>query len=119
MLEALAGKPAPVRQCPMTAALVDPTMAQKEGEQLLAFAAQVVGSGFPSPHQIADSLVDDVRYPHSGQFARPMQPRQSDRVPSVRLDALARPLRNQGGRNHHAVVTKIADLTAKSVTSRS
>ncbi|CCV10496.1 hypothetical protein MESS4_20072 [Mesorhizobium sp. STM 4661] len=49
MLEALAGEPASVRQCPMTAALVDPTMAQKKGEQLLAFAAQVVGSGFPEP----------------------------------------------------------------------
>lgn len=58
MLEALAGKPAPVRQCPMTAALVDPTMAQKEGELLLAFAAQVVGSRFPSPDQIADGLMD-------------------------------------------------------------
>jgi hypothetical protein len=32
MLEALAGKPGPVRQRPRTAALVDPPMAQEEGE---------------------------------------------------------------------------------------
>lgn len=69
----------------MTAALVVRTMAQKEGNQLLAFAAQVVGSGFLSPDQVAGSLVDYVRHPRSGQFARPMHPRQSDRVPSVRL----------------------------------
>ena len=83
---------------------------------MLAFAAQVVGCGFPSPDQIADSLVDHVRHPHSGQFARPMQPRQRDRVPPVRLDPLARPLRDQGRRNNHAVVTKIADLTAMEAT---
>ena len=85
---------------------------------MLAFAAQVVGCGFPSPDQIADSFVDHVRHPHSGQLARPMQPRQRDRVPSVRLDALSRPLRDQGRRNHHAVVTKIADLPAQPVTRR-
>ncbi|WP_245454722.1 MULTISPECIES: hypothetical protein [unclassified Mesorhizobium] len=74
-------------------------MAQEERKQLLAFAAQVVCRCFPGPDQIADSLVDYVRHPHFGQFARPMQPRQSDRVPSVGFDALARQLRNQGGRN--------------------
>jgi EmrB/QacA subfamily drug resistance transporter len=47
-----------------------------------------------------------------------MQPRQRDRVSSVRLDALARPLWDQGGRNHHAVVTKVADLPAQPVTRR-
>lgn len=69
MLEALAGKPAPVRQCPMTAALVDPAMAQKEGEQLLAFTAQIVACS-PSPNQIADSLMDDGPAP-TPQSARP------------------------------------------------
>jgi hypothetical protein len=62
--------------------------------------------------------VDHVRHPYPGQLARPMQPCQHDRVPSVRFDSLARPLRDQGWRNHHAVVTKIADLPAQSVTRR-
>ncbi|GLS35748.1 hypothetical protein GCM10010869_13370 [Mesorhizobium tianshanense] len=93
-------------------------MAQKEGEQLLAFTAQIVACSFPGPNQIADSLMDDVRHPHSSQLARSMQPRQRDRVPSVRLDPLARPLRDQGRRNHHAVVTKIANLPAQPVTGR-
>ena len=78
----------------MTAAFVDPPVAQKEGEQLLAFAAQIVSCGSPGPDQIADSLVDHVWHPYPGQFARPMQPCQSDRVPSVRLDPIARPLRD-------------------------
>src|SRR5262245_44213928 len=118
MFEALAGKPAPVRQGPMTTARVDPAMPQKEGEELLAFAAQVVGCGFPSPNQIADSLVDDVRHPPSVQLARSVRSRQRDRVPPVRLDALARPLRDQGRRHHHAVVTEFANLPAQPVTCR-
>lgn len=77
--------------------LVDPPMAQEEGKSLLALAAQVVGSGFAGPDQIAHSLVDHFRHPHPDQFARPMQSRQRDRVPPVGLDALARPLRDQAG----------------------
>lgn len=93
MLKALAGKLAPVRHRPMTAVLVDPPMAQVEGEELLAFATQVVGCRFSGTDQITDSLLDYVRYPYPAQLARLMQPRQRDRVPSVRLDPLARPLR--------------------------
>ena len=47
-----------------------------------------------------------------------MQPRQRDRIPSVRLDPLARALGDQGRRNHHAIVAEIADLPIKSVTRR-
>ena len=74
--------------------------------------------GFPSPDQIADSLVDHVRHPDPGQLARPMQPRQRDRVPPVGLDPLARPLRDQRRRNHHAVVAKIPNLPTQPVTRR-
>jgi hypothetical protein len=95
----------------MPAAVVDPAVAQEKGEQLLTFAAQVIRSGVPRPDQIADRLVHHVRNPDAGQLAGAMQPRQRDRVPPVRLDALTRPLRDQGRRNHHAVVAKIANLT--------
>ena len=58
-------------------------------------------------------LVDRVRHPHPGQLARPMQPRQGDRVPAVRLDPLARPLRDQRRSNHGAVVAEVPDLPAQ------
>ncbi len=65
--------------------------------------------------------MDHIRHPNPGQLARPIQPRQRDRVPPVGLDMLARPLRDQGRRNRHAVMTvmtKIADLPAQPVTRR-
>lgn len=59
----------------MPTSLINAAMAQKEGEQLLAFAPQVVGGGLPSPDQITDGLMDEVRHPNPSQLARPMQPR--------------------------------------------
>ena len=59
-----------------------------------------------------------VRYPDSTQLTRPMQPRQRHRIASVRLDPLARALWDQGRRNHHAIMTEIADLAVQSVTRR-
>jgi hypothetical protein len=46
-------------------------------------------------HQIAHCLVPGIRNPHRRQLARPMQPRQTGRVPPIRLDPVARPLRDQ------------------------
>lgn len=118
VLKGLAGKPTPMSQRPMTTSIVDAAMAQQERKQLLAFAAQIFCSGLPRTDQIAHGLVHDVRHPHCTQLARPMQPRQRDRIPSVRLDPLARALWDQGRRNHHAIVAEIADLPIKSVTRR-
>jgi hypothetical protein len=61
-------------------------------KELLALAAQVVSCSFAGSDQIADSLVDHVRHPYPGQ--------------------LARPLWDQGRRNHHAVVIEFANLPA-------
>src|SRR5882757_8741784 len=58
MLERLAGQPAPMRQCPMAAAAVDPAMAQQKREQLLPLTAQIVRCRFPCPDEVADRLVD-------------------------------------------------------------
>ncbi len=60
---------------------------------MLALAAQVIRCRLTGPDQVADGLMDDVRNPNPGQFTRPMQPRQSDRISPVRLDPLTRPLR--------------------------
>jgi hypothetical protein len=56
--------------------------------------------------------------PYACQLAGPMQPRQRDSVPPVRLDALARPFRDQGRCDHHAIVTKRLDLATKPVSRR-
>jgi hypothetical protein len=74
MIEALLGQPAPVHQCPMTAAAVNPAMPQWKREQLLALAAQIVGRRLVGPNQIAHRLVKCVRHPHPGQLAGPMPP---------------------------------------------
>ena len=58
VLEGLTGEPAPVRQGPVTASVVDPPVTEQEGQQLLALAAQVVGCRFPGPHHVADGFVD-------------------------------------------------------------
>ena len=118
MLEALAGKPAPMRQRPMAAAVVNPAVAQQEGEQLLAFAAQIVRRRLAGPDQIAHRLVDRVRHPYPGQLAGPMQPRQRHRIAPVGLDPLARPLRDQRRSNHQAVMAESLDLPIQPVPGR-
>lgn len=99
VLEGLTGKPAPVGQRRVTAALIVPPVPEQEGEQLLAFATQVVGRCLQSLDQVADFFMDRVRHPHPGQFARPVQPRQRDCVSPVRLHPLARSLRDQRRRH--------------------
>ncbi len=47
-----------------------------------------------------------------------MQPRQRDRVAPVRLDPLARPFRDQGRRDHHAIVAEGLYLAIKPVSRR-
>jgi hypothetical protein len=47
-----------------------------------------------------------------------MQPRQRDRIPPVRLDALARPFRDQSRSDHHAIVAESLDLPIKPVSRR-
>ena len=118
MFELLAGQPAPMRQRPMAASAVNPAVPQQEGKQLLAFAAKIVRRRLAGSHKIAHRLMSRVRRPHSRQFAGPMQSRQRDRVAPVRLDALARPFRDQGRRDHHAVVAERLDLAIKPVSRR-
>jgi hypothetical protein len=93
MLELLPGQPAAMRQRPMAASAVNPAVAQQEGQQLLAFAAKVVGRRFAGPHQVADRLMRGIQRPDSRQFARPIQSRPRDGVEPVRLDPFARPIR--------------------------
>src|SRR5437667_2621443 len=59
-----------------------------------------------------------VGNPYSLQLARPQQPRQADRIAPVRLDALARTLGDQRGRNDIAAVAELDDLPVKPVAGR-
>ena len=119
MFELLAGKPAPMRQRPMAASAVNPAVPQQEGKQLLALATKIVSRDLAGADKIAHRLVSRVRRPNARQFAGPMQPRQRDRIPSVRLDALARPFRDQSRSDHHAIVAESLDLPIKPVSRRS
>ncbi len=89
MLEALLGQPAPVRQRPVSAAAVNPAVAQQEGQELLAFArrssaaASRARTSRAPPHALH-------RHPHAGQLASPMQPRQRHRIAPIGLDPLSR-----------------------------
>ena len=74
---------------------------------------------FAGADKIAHRLVSRIGHPHARQFAGPMQPRQRDRIPSVRLDALARPFRDQSRSDHHAIVAESLDLPIKPVSRRS
>lgn len=93
-------------------------MAQEEGKQLLTLAAQIVGAGGASPDHVANGFVNHVRNPDPGQLPGPIEPRQRHRVPPVRLDPFAWPLRDQRRRHHHAVVAKIPNLPVQSVPGR-
>ena len=107
-----------MRQRPMAAAAVNPAVTQQEGKQLLAFAAKVVRRRLARPDKIAHRLMSRVRRPDAGQFAGPVQSRQRDRVAPVRLDPLARPLRDQGRSDHHAIMAESLNLSIKPVSRR-
>jgi hypothetical protein len=94
----------------MTASAVNSAMAQQEGQQLLAFAPQIVRCRLARPDEIAHRLVDRIRHPHSGQFAGAMQPRQRDCIAPVGLDPLSRTLRDQRRGDHQAGVAESLDL---------
>ena len=54
----------------------------------------------------------------SRAIAGPMQSRERDCVAPVRLDALARPFRDQSRSDHHAIVAESLNLTIKPVSRR-
>jgi hypothetical protein len=107
-----------MRQRPMTAAGVNPAVAQQEGQELLAFAAQIVRCRIACPDQIAHRLVNRVGHPHPGQLAGPMQPRQRHRIPPVGLDPFSRPLWDQRRSDHQAGVPQSLDLPIQPVSGR-
>src|SRR5579863_3133002 len=98
----------------MAASAVNPALPQQEGKQLLALAPKIVSRRLTGPHKIAHRLMGRVRRPNPCQLPGPMQ----SRVAPVRLDALARPFRDQGRSDHHAIVAEGMNLAVKPVSRR-
>ena len=102
----------------MAASAVNSAVTQQERKQLLALAAKVVPCRFAGPHKIAHRLMRRVGRPHTLQFAGPVQSRQRHRVAPVRLDPLAQPFRDQGRRDHQAIVAESLNLSIKPISRR-
>jgi hypothetical protein len=100
----------------MAASAVNPAVPQQKGEQLLALPTKIVSRRLAGADKIAHGLVSGVRRPHARQFAGPMQPRQRNRIPSIRFDPLARPFRNQSRSDNHAFVAERLDLPIKPIS---
>ncbi|MER8701188.1 hypothetical protein [Mesorhizobium sp. M1273] len=90
-------------------------MAQQERKQHLALLAQILARRGPHPHHVAHRFMHRIWNPDSLQFSSPQQPRQTDRIAPVRLDALARALGDQRRRNDIAALTELDDLPVKPV----
>jgi hypothetical protein len=118
MLELLMGQPAPMRQCPMAASDINPAMPQQKRKQLLALAAKVVRRRFAGPHKVAHRLMSRIGRPHSRKLTRSIKTRQRNRIPTVRLDPLARSFWDRRRSDHQAVVPERLHLAIKPVSRR-
>ncbi len=107
-----------MRQRPVAAAAVNPTVTQQEGKQLLALSPKIVPRQLTGARKVPDRLMGRVGRPHSRKLTRPMKTRQSDRIPTVRLDPLARSFRDQRRSDHQAVVPESLHLAIKPVSRR-
>ena len=107
-----------MRQRPVAAATVNPAVPEEEGKQAADAFAEDRPRRLASARKIAHRLMGRVRHPHSSQFAGPMQTRQRDRIPTVRLDPFTRSFRDQRRSNHHAVMPERLHLAIEPVSRR-
>ena len=70
--------------------------------QLLPLLAQIFHGDFACPYQIPYSFMSWIWHPDRRQFASAVKSRQGEGIPAIGLDALARPLGDQGGRDDRA-----------------
>src|SRR5436190_24202458 len=118
MLEAEVGEPPGLDLSPGPGAVVDPSMAQQKGLQMLALGAQIRHRGLAGPHQLADRLMPRVGDPDAGEFAGAMEPGQGQGIPAIGLDALARPLRVQRGSDDDTLMPESRDLALQAIAGR-
>src|SRR4051812_13471271 len=118
MREAQVRQPPGMNLGPGPEAGVDPPVTEQKRLQMLALLAQVLHGRFPSPHQIANGFVSRVGNPNGRQLAGAMQSGQRERIPTIGLDALARPFRDQRGSDDGAVMPEIRDLPLQAIAGR-
>jgi hypothetical protein len=91
---------------------------QQERRHLLALRAQVQHRRLAPPREVAHRLVMPVRHPHRGELAGAQQLRQTDRIASVGLHPIARPLRDQRWRDHLTLLPEARDLPMQPIPGR-
>ena len=93
-------------------------LAQQKPRELLTRAAQGPYRVEAGTHQVAHRLMSGIGNPHRRQLADPVQLRQTSGVPPIRLDPVARPLRDQRWRHDNAFVPKRRQLALDAITAR-
>ena len=107
-----------MRQRPVAAAAINAAGPQPEGEKLLAVSPKIVRRRLAGAREIAHRFMSRVGRPNPGQFAGTMQTRQRNRIPTVRLDPLARSLRDQRRSDPHAVMAERPHLAIEPISRR-
>ena len=91
---------------------------QQEARQLLACPTQRMHRVETGAHQVAYRLMPGIGNPHRCQLTRPMQPRQTGRIPPIRLDPVAGSSRDQRRRHHDAFVPARRQMTLDAIAAR-
>ena len=91
---------------------------QQEARQLLACPTQRMHRVETGAHQVAYRLMPGIGNPHRCQLTRPMQPRQTGRIPPIRLDPVAGSSRDQRWRHHDAFVPARRQMTLDAIAAR-
>jgi len=107
-----------MRQRPVAAAAVTPAVPQEKGKKLLALSPKTVSRRLTGAHKIPDRLMSRIGRPDPYQFAGTVQTHQRNRIPTIRLDPLARAFRDQRRSNRQAVVPERLHLVIKPVSRR-
>lgn len=94
---------------------ITPPIPQHHRRNRLPLAPQVVHRSLPRTNQLADSLVCLIGHPDRGELASPQQPCELRCIAAVRLHPVARPARDQRGRDHCALVTHSDQLPVKPI----
>jgi len=108
----------PAMQLSPCRAPVMAALAQQKPRELLTRTAQGPHRVEAGPYQVAHRLMSGIGNPYRRQLAGPVQLGQTGRVPPIRLDPVARPLRDQRWRHDSAFVPERRQLALDAITAR-
>ena len=93
-------------------------LAQQKLAQAVSRAQLIALGRLPCTHQVAQSLVRRIRYPHRRELPGAVAARQLFGVAPIRLDPIPGLDRHQRGRHHLAVDPQLAQLPVQHVAGR-